>query len=114
MRQRLPMVLSVTALIIATLGWTGLGEAAKNSLFVPRNSITSKHIKNRTIQFKDLSLNARFKLARDARVQLGPSSSLEGRVDTMELEVGRLERKVENLCQSSSGAVRFDGFPVSC
>lgn len=48
MRQRLPIVLSVTALIVALLGWTGIAESTIDRL------ITSKDIKNSSIRSIDI------------------------------------------------------------
>lgn len=57
MRQRLPIVLSVTALLVAVLGFTSVGEAAKQAIF-PKNSVTSREIKNKTIKGIDVKPNA--------------------------------------------------------
>ena len=46
----------------------GRGEAAANGV-VPKNSVGSAQIKNRSVNFKDLSIRARVKLARDAQVE---------------------------------------------
>ena len=46
----------------------GRGEAAAN-VVVPKNSVGSAQIKNRSVNFKDLSIRARVKLARDAQVE---------------------------------------------
>jgi hypothetical protein len=48
MRERLPIVVSVTALVVAVLGSTPVGEAAKN-LVVPRNSVGTLQLKNRAV-----------------------------------------------------------------
>lgn len=45
MRQRTPIVLSATALVVAVLGSTPVGEAAKD-LVVPRNSVGTLQLKN--------------------------------------------------------------------
>jgi hypothetical protein len=55
MRQRLPLILSITALIVAMLGWTGVGEATRNALVPKKNSVGTKQIKNRSILMKDLN-----------------------------------------------------------
>ena len=55
MRQRLPLILSITALIVAMLGWTGVGEATRNALVPKKNSVGTKQIKNRLILMKDLN-----------------------------------------------------------
>jgi len=44
MKDRLPIALSVTALIVSVLGFTPVGEAAKR-LVVPRNSVGSGQLK---------------------------------------------------------------------
>ena len=53
MRQKLPIVLSVTALLVAVLGFTSVGEAAKQAL-LPKNSVTSREIKNKSIRGIDI------------------------------------------------------------
>jgi hypothetical protein len=46
--------IATAALIIAALGWTPLSEAAKQ-LVIPKNSVTTAHIRNGTIQRVDLA-----------------------------------------------------------
>ena len=63
MRQRLPITLSLTALVIAVLGVTPVGEAAREQLRLPRNSVgepqlkqaavTSIKVKNGSLLVKD-------------------------------------------------------------
>jgi hypothetical protein len=48
MRGRLPIVLSITALAVAVLGSTPVGEAAKN-LVVPRASVGTLQLKNNAV-----------------------------------------------------------------
>ena len=48
MRHRLPIVLSVTALFVAVLGFTSVGEAAKH-LVLGRDSVGSKQLKNNAV-----------------------------------------------------------------
>jgi hypothetical protein len=48
MRERLPIVLSLTALVVAVLGATPVGEAAMN-LAVPRNSVGTLQLKNNAV-----------------------------------------------------------------
>lgn len=57
MRERLPIVLSVTALVVAVLGATPVGEAAKN-LVVPRNSIGTLQLKNNAVTRAKLGAGA--------------------------------------------------------
>jgi hypothetical protein len=45
MRDRLPLILSLTALIVAVLGVTPLGEAAYNAV-VPKNSVGAQQLRN--------------------------------------------------------------------
>jgi hypothetical protein len=52
--QRLPAGMAAAALAVAFLGVTPLGEAAKR-LVIPRNSVTTVHIRNGTIQRADLA-----------------------------------------------------------
>ena len=64
MRQKLPIVLSVTALFVALLGWTGAGEAAKNALLpeksvgtpqLKKNAVGPNQLKKRAIKGKHIS-----------------------------------------------------------
>jgi collagen triple helix repeat protein len=60
MKARLPIVLSSTALIVAVLGSTPVGEAAKN-LVVPRASVGTVQLKNNAVtaaKVKNFSLVA--------------------------------------------------------
>ena len=60
MRGRLPIVLSITALVIAVLGSTPVGEAAKN-LVVPRASVGTLQLKNNAVtsaKVRNFSLRA--------------------------------------------------------
>jgi hypothetical protein len=45
MRQRLPVTLSLAALVLAILGWTPVGESARN-LVVPRGSVGTPQLKD--------------------------------------------------------------------
>lgn len=45
MRERLPLILSATALIVAVFGSTPLGEAAYNAV-VPQNSVGAQQLRN--------------------------------------------------------------------
>lgn len=63
MSDRLPVVLSVTALAVAVLGWTPLGEAAREAAFpsnsvgtaqLRENAVTSPKIRNGSIQGIDV------------------------------------------------------------
>ena len=45
MRNRLPLVISITALVVAVLGATPLGQAAYDAV-VPRNSVGSQQLRN--------------------------------------------------------------------
>lgn len=47
-RERLPVVLSITALAVAVLGVTPLGEAAREAL-VPRNSVGTAQLRNNAV-----------------------------------------------------------------
>jgi hypothetical protein len=57
MRERLPVVVSVTALVVAVLGATPVGEAAK-SLVVPRNSVGTLQLKNNAVTSPKLRAGA--------------------------------------------------------
>ena len=96
MRQRLPLILSITALIVAMLGWTGVGEATRNALVPKKNSVGTQHIKNGSILMEDLAADTQQALRGDrgkkgkpgakgdrgAKGQLGPKGKrgYEGRV----------------------------------
>jgi len=57
MKDRLPIALSVTALIVSVLGFTPVGEAAKR-LVVPRNSVGSGQLKAGAVKRSDIGANA--------------------------------------------------------
>ena len=57
MSQRLSLALSSAALIVATLGFTPLGEAAK-TLILPTNSVGSAQIKAGGVKRVDIAANA--------------------------------------------------------
>lgn len=48
MRERLPLIISITALVVALLGATPLGEAAKG-LVVPKNSVGTPQLKKNAV-----------------------------------------------------------------
>jgi hypothetical protein len=76
MRQRLPIVLSVTALVVAVFGSTPLGTAARN-IVLPRgsvgtvqlrdNAVTGAKVRNRSLVAAD------FKLGQVPRGPVGPA-----------------------------------------
>ena len=66
MRDRLPMLLSITALLVAVLGATPLGKAAYEAA-VPRNSVGTLQLKNSAVTTKKLAGNA----VNSAKVQNG-------------------------------------------
>jgi hypothetical protein len=78
MKHRLPIVLSTTALVIAVLGGTPLGEAAREQL-VPRasvgtaqlraNAVVSSKVRNRSLLAVDFRLG---QLPRGAQGPAGP------------------------------------------
>jgi hypothetical protein len=47
--QKLPVALSIAALVVAILGWTPVGEAAKQAL-VPINSVGTKQLKDNAVK----------------------------------------------------------------
>jgi hypothetical protein len=55
MRDRLPMILSTTALLVALFGATPLGEAAYNAL--PRNSVGTVQLKRNAVTSSKLAPN---------------------------------------------------------
>lgn len=48
-RDRLPLALSVTALVVAVFGATPLGEAARDALPLPRNSVGTAQLKANSV-----------------------------------------------------------------
>jgi hypothetical protein len=60
MRQTLSLVLSATALVVATLGSTPLGEAARSAAaqVLPRNSVGPLQLKRNAVTARKLSPNA--------------------------------------------------------
>jgi hypothetical protein len=57
MRARLPIILSVTALLVAVLGSTPLGKAAMNQV-VPRSSVGTLQLKNNAVTTRKLAPGA--------------------------------------------------------
>jgi len=57
MRQRLPIILSVTALFVALLGWTPVGEAGQSFLF-PKNSVGKRELKKNAVGTKQIAKKA--------------------------------------------------------
>jgi hypothetical protein len=57
MRERLPIVLSITALLVALLGATPLGQAAYN-VVVPENSVGAAQLRNGAVTTAKLRGNA--------------------------------------------------------
>jgi len=76
MRQRLPIVLSVTALVVAVLGSTPLGTAARN-IVLPRGSVGTVQLRNNAVtgaKVKNFSLVAAdFKRGQVPRGPAGPA-----------------------------------------
>ena len=76
MRKRLPIILSTTALVVAVLGATPVGEAAMN-LAVPRNSVGTIQLKTNavtSIKVKNGSLlKADFKAGQAPTGPTGPA-----------------------------------------
>jgi hypothetical protein len=57
MRDRLPLILSTTALIVVVLGSTPLGEAAYNAV-VPKNSVGTEQLKNNAVTVSKIRIGA--------------------------------------------------------
>jgi hypothetical protein len=57
MRNRLPMALSITALFVAVLGITPLGDAAYNAV-VPRNSVGTLQLQRNAVKAAKIAPNA--------------------------------------------------------
>jgi hypothetical protein len=56
MRDRLPLVISITALLVAVLGATPLGKAAYNAA-IPRNSVGTLQLKRNAVTSSKLAPN---------------------------------------------------------
>lgn len=54
--QRLPLVLSITAIVIAVLGTTSVGQAVVNAL--PTNSVGTAQLKNKAVSNAKIGANA--------------------------------------------------------
>jgi hypothetical protein len=48
MKERLPIVMSTVALVVAVLGWTPFGEAARN-LVIPKGSVGAPQLKRNAV-----------------------------------------------------------------
>jgi len=57
MRDRLPMIFSITALLVAVLGVTPLGDAAYNAV-VPRNSVGTLQLQRNAVKAAKIAPNA--------------------------------------------------------
>jgi hypothetical protein len=57
MRDRLPMIVSITALLVAVLGVTPLGDAAYNAV-VPRNSVGTLQLQRNAVKAAKIAPNA--------------------------------------------------------
>lgn len=57
MRNRLPMVFSITALLVAVLGVTPFGEAAYNAV-VPKNSVGTPQLQRNAVKAAKIAPNA--------------------------------------------------------
>ena len=57
MRYRLPMIFSITALLVALLGITPLGEAAYNAV-VPKNSVGTQQLQRNAVKAAKIAPNA--------------------------------------------------------
>lgn len=110
---RLPLVLSIAALVVAVLGSTSVGEAAKR-LVLPRNSVGTQQIKNRSIRPVDLSRQA-------IRALTVPPTPARARGVAVELGAwkGKFRIRGANLSPSSGsfgeviGQIRYTG-GLSC
>lgn len=85
MRQRLPLVLSITALAVVLFGSTPIGEAAEEAVsqLVPRNSVGTAQLKRNavgTLQLKRSAVTSnKVKNPLAARRGLRPRPASEGR-----------------------------------
>jgi hypothetical protein len=68
---RLSLALALTALVVALLGATPLGEAAREAV-LPRNSVGSEQVKDRSLLARD------FKQGQLPRGPAGPPGTIEG------------------------------------
>jgi hypothetical protein len=58
MRDRLPLVLSITALLVAVLGATPLGRAAYDAVVIPKHSVGTIQLKRAAVGSAQLKHNA--------------------------------------------------------
>jgi hypothetical protein len=68
---RISLLLSATALVVAVLGATPLGEAAREAV-LPRNSVGSEQVRDRSLLARD------FKRGQLPRGPAGPPGTIEG------------------------------------
>lgn len=76
--HRLPVVLSSTALVVAVLGFTPLGEAAKNAL-APRNSVGTAQLRTNAVT----SIKIKNKQINQAKIRTGAVGAVELRTDSV-------------------------------
>jgi hypothetical protein len=91
MRERLPLALSSAAFVLALLGWTPIGEAARDAVFPPNsvgtaqlkaNAVTSAKIQNGAVDLADLASSARLAGPAGPPGQAGPKGDKGDRGDT--------------------------------
>lgn len=83
MRDRIPIAISIAALVVAILGWTPAGEAAKSFVTgkdIRDGTVTTSDVKNNSLTGKDIRDNTLTGNARTARrAGARPDPSRRGR-----------------------------------
>ena len=91
MKQRLPIVLSTAALVVAVLGATPAGEAARN-LVIPKGSVGTPQLKNGAVTTLKLG-NAAVKKAKLAKGSVTSLAVLNGSLLTEDFKAGQLPKR---------------------
>ena len=102
MTQRLPLVFSIAALVIATLGSTPLGKAAYDAA-VPRNSVGTLQLKRNAVTSSKLAPNT----VRTGQV-------VDGSLLTADFKAGQIPQgpKGDKGDKGATGAVGISGYEV--
>jgi len=113
MKQRLPLILSITALVVALLGWTGVGEATRNAL-VPKNSVGPAQIKKKAVKSKHLAPGTVFNLQRpwvkEIRRMNDRVSDLEGATAApTSADLAELESRVDTIFSRLGSSLQRTG-----
>jgi hypothetical protein len=102
MRDRLPLILSTTALLVAVLGMTPLGEAAYNAV-VPRNSVGTLQLQRNAVKAAKIAPNA-----------IRTGHVLDGSLLTADFKAGQIPQgpKGDKGDKGDRGAVGVSGYEI--